>query len=780
MIDDLYEDGTAAVFADLVRRPNPAPPPKAPGFFTGLADAPRRAIGAGVAKSLAFGAEVTGAFGSVLGAYPEGFGIDVTPQQREQADVARAKLLKAGPTYSNEAGDLFRQQAADYTPDPKTSGLASQLVVGFGGFLTEVGIGTLVAGPLAPAWVGGTTAFDEADRLKQQGVDLGTRAKAAAVTGAVNAAMVAFPMAGATRAARAATGVAIGESGIVGQTAAVQTILRHAGYEDIASHYDPFDPVGLAVGAVPGFLGAAMGGARAAPARGLADVVKGMESGGKRYGKDGELLTSPKGAQGEMQVMPKTATDPGFGVVPAMDSSPEELARVGRDYLAAMQQRYPGDDAKAMAAYNAGPGRLDAAVVKNGAEWLAHMPEETRAYVATGLRQMGEGRTADAVKANPDLVPAARVAQTAESIDAARLTTDADMRGRNAHAEAMDVAGEQLARGDSVDVAAVMHDQQIDPARMDAITIGATERAKMLQTLEGPDPWEAPTPRTPIDLLPHPSERADDLRSMATAAGWAQEGGKLLRAPLEDGMGVQGEVSGRTTWIPTEEWFGRMRSDLGRGGLSNKGEISAAIEKAIVGEKMTAREQRTVDWVRQEAEDIRMAFRAREFAPDAEDLATRDAIERGLGKADALDTAMVARAAELDKDAVEAAHYAHPADDAAFMASIRKIIDAESQKSTAHEARSNPPGGNASRGAAARGEEVGAGSDGQGTPEHAEAFDRRVAELEAAAPDMPVLLPDGERTTLREALADIKDQFTVENADAQLAQVAADCALRNV
>jgi hypothetical protein len=45
-------------------------------------------------------------------------------------------------------------------------------------------------------------------------------------------------------------------------------------------------------------------------------AVMQAESRGKRYDKSGKLLTSPKGAMGEMQVMPGTVRDPGFGVRP--------------------------------------------------------------------------------------------------------------------------------------------------------------------------------------------------------------------------------------------------------------------------------------------------------------------------------------------------------------------------------------------------------------------------------------------------------------------------------
>ena len=111
----------------------------------------------------------------------------------------------------------------------------------------------------------------------------------------------------------------------------------------------------------------------------IAAAVKQAESGGKRYKDDGKTLTtSAKGALGEMQVMPKTIRDPGYGVVPARDKSPDEIARVGRDYLQAMLGKY-GDMDKALAAYNWGPGSTDKWIAA-GAK-LEKLPEETRTYI---------------------------------------------------------------------------------------------------------------------------------------------------------------------------------------------------------------------------------------------------------------------------------------------------------------------------------------------------------------------------------------------------------------
>jgi hypothetical protein len=150
----------------------------------------------------------------------------------------------------------------------------------------------------------------------------------------------------------------------------------------------------------------------------LTNAVLSLESNGKDVGPDGKLLTSPVGAQGSMQVMPTTQTNPGYGVTPAKDNSPAELARVGRDYLGAMTAKYQ-DPALTLAAYNAGPGMVDdwlAGTNKTGknpnlvqlpdprtgaissADFAAKIPfSETRAYVGKGLsmtQQPGDKPTA--------------------------------------------------------------------------------------------------------------------------------------------------------------------------------------------------------------------------------------------------------------------------------------------------------------------------------------------------------------------------------------------------
>lgn len=125
------------------------------------------------------------------------------------------------------------------------------------------------------------------------------------------------------------------------------------------------------------------------------------ESGGRERGANGQLITSPKGAQGAMQVMPGTNRDPGFGITPARDNSDAERTRVGNEYLAKMMQRYGNDPAKAWAAYNWGPGHLDDAIAKHGDAWLQHAPAETRAYVRGNMAALGGRGGAEAVQQAP-------------------------------------------------------------------------------------------------------------------------------------------------------------------------------------------------------------------------------------------------------------------------------------------------------------------------------------------------------------------------------------------
>jgi hypothetical protein len=131
-------------------------------------------------------------------------------------------------------------------------------------------------------------------------------------------------------------------------------------------------------------------------------ITEQTESGGRDFNPDGSWVTSPKGARGRMQVMPGTERDPGYGVTPARDNSPEELARVGRDYLDAMIRHFGGDIQKGWAAYNLGPGKVGRIIEQQGNNWFSALPEETRNYVNKNMGQLRRGGGAGNTTADLD------------------------------------------------------------------------------------------------------------------------------------------------------------------------------------------------------------------------------------------------------------------------------------------------------------------------------------------------------------------------------------------
>lgn len=98
---------------------------------------------------------------------------------------------------------------------------------------------------------------------------------------------------------------------------------------------------------------------------------------------------SPAGAKGLMQLMPGTAAE--VGVIDPFH--PYQNVMGGTLYLRQMLDRYRGNEALALAAYNAGPGRMD-----NHLRTGAPLPGETQAYVPAVLGG-GAGKGAKVTKA---------------------------------------------------------------------------------------------------------------------------------------------------------------------------------------------------------------------------------------------------------------------------------------------------------------------------------------------------------------------------------------------
>lgn len=127
-----------------------------------------------------------------------------------------------------------------------------------------------------------------------------------------------------------------------------------------------------------------------------------VESGGRQTDAQGQVLTSSKGALGVAQVMPTTAMQPGYGVPSIFDLAQKrgipvqnrDLATAqqllanrdlnqefGANYYAAMKNRFDGGPG-AVAAYNAGPGRVSQNMAQNQGQLnVAQLPQETQGYL---------------------------------------------------------------------------------------------------------------------------------------------------------------------------------------------------------------------------------------------------------------------------------------------------------------------------------------------------------------------------------------------------------------
>jgi soluble lytic murein transglycosylase-like protein len=119
---------------------------------------------------------------------------------------------------------------------------------------------------------------------------------------------------------------------------------------------------------------------------------------------------SPKGARGLMQLMPQTASN--MGVSNAFD--PSANVEGGTRYLRELLERYNFDLVKALAAYNAGPERVE--------QYHGVPPyRETRSYVARIVRdfnrkKLDEGKAAKAKAAKTH--PAAKGTHAASTVKA--------------------------------------------------------------------------------------------------------------------------------------------------------------------------------------------------------------------------------------------------------------------------------------------------------------------------------------------------------------------------
>lgn len=200
----------------------------------------------------------------------------------------------------------------------------------------------------------------------------------------------------------------------------------------LRSRLDEFDVERLIAEDPKGALSALGGGGQTAgfSLDSLTQAVAHQESGGRQFDVQGNIITSSAGAQGVMQLMPETGAELAAAAGEKYDpNNAEQNKRLGSAYLKQQVEKY-GDVRLALAAYNAGPGRVDAAIKAAGedatfGQILAKLPQETQKYVPGVLSRM-EGVETNGQIAFANLDPLKR----SQLMDRAERRADAQERER--------------------------------------------------------------------------------------------------------------------------------------------------------------------------------------------------------------------------------------------------------------------------------------------------------------------------------------------------------------
>lgn len=103
------------------------------------------------------------------------------------------------------------------------------------------------------------------------------------------------------------------------------------------------------------------------------------------------VFGTQRGSAGEIgiaQFLPSTAASVGVNPFDPI-ASIQAAARLMGSYL----RQFGGDSAKALSAYNAGPGATQAAISAGGSDWQSHIPATTRGYISliTGSQPTAPG-----------------------------------------------------------------------------------------------------------------------------------------------------------------------------------------------------------------------------------------------------------------------------------------------------------------------------------------------------------------------------------------------------
>lgn len=235
---------------------NPWQGPSKPSFFSGMGPSEDTAYLGPIYRTLEAAGNGAAKGEALLAGVAHGFNAFAAER------LGNVPVVGPMMKYEEQQSAALEQDAAQrvkaLTPDPSTTGTAVQMLNGIVSGAYRMTVGSLAGGPLGgAALLGGSEAVNRYNDLTAQGVNAGTAAESAGVTGVLQGAGALFPGGwGAGLVKRIATGVA-GNVGLgIASRFADHAVLEHGGYTDMANQQKVMDGSQVIADAV---LGAGFG-----------------------------------------------------------------------------------------------------------------------------------------------------------------------------------------------------------------------------------------------------------------------------------------------------------------------------------------------------------------------------------------------------------------------------------------------------------------------------------------------------------------------------------------
>jgi len=249
----LSEDDRPDIQAAIERRD----PAAGPGFFDNAIGAGLQGFGRAAAR---LPLTMDWAYKDTANAAPDTAGMDPLRllQQSEEEGVPAREIVARRQKEIDDNYARSKERIRALTPDPRTTGMAGQILNSLTDYGSQAVVGSVVAGPVgAMALIGAQEYAPAYADLTDEGVDTTTASKVAGEQSLMMGAMAAAPAAAPGRLlTRAMSGAAInvGLGGL--QRGRAAQVLREAGYGDVAERYKVLDAQSVLI---DGLLGAGFG-----------------------------------------------------------------------------------------------------------------------------------------------------------------------------------------------------------------------------------------------------------------------------------------------------------------------------------------------------------------------------------------------------------------------------------------------------------------------------------------------------------------------------------------